>query len=859
MAESFLEEIYQYAKVTSVLRQAVEYIRVEDWHHAHLLLSEYEQALRNACGDCVASEYPEGLNLWQCVQDAYQQADVRVQADLIESTVLPMLEEWIQSLGCIEQQVDQDYQLESTASGFLTVKSLRTGKYLHSNNDPMDEARRQIEYYFVPSVENYAILGCGLGYEAYQLYQVSRGSVKIYLFEPNKNMVEYARKYGVLEWIPQEKLVICTRDSVQGFLKAVDNNKTGAYMHLPSLFELKNDIERNAMVQAFGEFQTPYLHKRDLQINFYRNIQSGAKSIKELSRDRISDEVVIVAAGPSLDSSIETLRAWKGKKTIIAVGTVFRKLVKLGIKPDFVVVMDPQKRTLKQIEGVEGEKVPMLLDVGSYWAFARRYKGEKYFILTPSIYEVMSYAQENRIDVWPSGGTVTALAVEVAIQYNARAIYLMGVDLAYPGGISHASDTLDREKKDIANMIEIPGVRGKQVHTTHVFKIYLQWLEDRIAQTPHIKWYNLSDRGARIAGAVETDMEAGEDKTETVDGKISVIIPCYNVEKYVADCVESLLAQSIGTENLELIFVDDASTDGTYRVLQQYAEKNSSCMKLLRLPQNSRQGTARNVGMKAATGDYIGFVDADDYIERDMYELLYRSLQSTGADLAVCGRYEEYPTGGRIYIGPSEGGLLDLRKAKYKVIELRENAAAGVVQKLFRRSFLEKANVWFPENTTYEDNYFGMVVSFYLETVARINRPLYHYRINLDSTVQKKNSMHHLDRLKIEMLLLEELKRRGLYQNNREEIETCFMERYFANTIATLYRRFDELPEGILLEMQETVREHFPSWRENALLPSYKGGDVRRICELADYPFQKGDKQELSAALEAHGLIGLIQ
>lgn len=514
MAENFLKRIYQYAEVITMFRQVVEHFRVEEAHHAFLLLERYEEKMKNTCADCVNSGYSEGKELWNLVCHVYkQESDLIVRADMIENAVIPILESWVQSLGNVAQTVENDFFLESTACGFLTLKSIQTGKYFHSNNNPMEEARKQIEYFYIPSVDEYAIFGCGLGYHAYQLYCVSNGSVKIHIYEQDARMVELAKSYGVLNWIPQNMLQITVKDALYSFLKEVDSNHIGAFMHLPSLYLIPDEVERNAMLQAYGEQHTRLAHKRDFEINFWRNIHSEAKYIGDMQHD-VKKEAVVVAAGPSLDDFIETLREWKGKKTIIAVGTVLKKLLNLGIEPDYVVMMDPQPRTLKQIEGVEDAKVPMILDVSSYWEFARKYRGEKYYVLTSQTYDVIQYSKENEMKIWPSGGTVMSLAVEVAIQFNAKKIYLMGVDLAYPSGLSHASGTMDRRTESTENMQRVCGVGGTTVYATSVFGIYRVWLERHISEHKDIEWYNLSTKGARINGTREIG-------TQVLDGSFT--------------------------------------------------------------------------------------------------------------------------------------------------------------------------------------------------------------------------------------------------------------------------------------------------------------------------------------------------
>lgn len=119
---------------------------------------------------------------------------------------------------------------------------------------------------------------------------------------------------------------------------------------------------------------------------------------------------------------------------------------------------------------------------------------------------------------------------------------------------------------------------------------------------------------------------------------ISVIIPCYNVEAYIDRCMESLVQQTIGVEKLELILVNDASTDGTLDKLQKWESQYPDSVKVITYDTNIRQGGARNVGLNYATADYIGYVDSDDWVERDMYETLYHYAMQGNYDM-VKGKF----------------------------------------------------------------------------------------------------------------------------------------------------------------------------------------------------------------------------
>ena len=115
--------------------------------------------------------------------------------------------------------------------------------------------------------------------------------------------------------------------------------------------------------------------------------------------------------------------------------------------------------------------------------------------------------------------------------------------------------------------------------------------------------------------------------------KISIIIPFYNVEKYIEECIKSVVNQTL--KDIEIIFVNDGSTDGSIDIVNKYA-KNDSRIKVLSLKERHGQGFARNRAIDIATGDYIGFVDSDDYVEVDMFEKLYVSAIQDDTDITMC-------------------------------------------------------------------------------------------------------------------------------------------------------------------------------------------------------------------------------
>ncbi len=117
--------------------------------------------------------------------------------------------------------------------------------------------------------------------------------------------------------------------------------------------------------------------------------------------------------------------------------------------------------------------------------------------------------------------------------------------------------------------------------------------------------------------------------------KVSIVVPCYNTATYLARCMEHIIRQTIGLENIEIILVDDASTDNgaTLQMIMEYEQKYPETVIAIPLEQNMRQGGARNIGISYAGGEYLMFCDADDWLSLDAMEILYRTAQEYQADV----------------------------------------------------------------------------------------------------------------------------------------------------------------------------------------------------------------------------------
>lgn len=220
--------------------------------------------------------------------------------------------------------------------------------------------------------------------------------------------------------------------------------------------------------------------------------------------------------------------------------------------------------------------------------------------------------------------------------------------------------------------------------------------------------------------------------------KISVIVPVYKVEPYLRKCLDSIVNQTY--QNLEIILIDDGSPDHCGAICDEYAV-NDERIKVIHQP-NAGLSSARNAGLVEATGEYIGFVDSDDWIDLNMYEYLLSNALSENADICICGRYEEYSTK-TITKGYPKQEVLDTEAAL--LVLLRNNFIQNFVwDKLWRRKLFE--DVYFPEGRTYEDIAIVHRLFERAEKVQCLPNAKYHYLQRTDSIIgdtSLKNKMNH--------------------------------------------------------------------------------------------------------------------
>ena len=292
--------------------------------------------------------------------------------------------------------------------------------------------------------------------------------------------------------------------------------------------------------------------------------------------------------------------------------------------------------------------------------------------------------------------------------------------------------------------------------------------------------------------------------------KVSVIVPVYNVEKYIEKCLDSLVNQTL--KDIELIIVNDGSTDSSEQIILKYKDKYSNIMYLTK--ENGGLSDARNFGIPHATGDYIAFLDSDDYVELSLYEKLYKKAIETDADMVECDFYWEY----------SETKMIHDRNAKYKdKSDMYANARVVAWNKLYKREVLLNSGVQFPKGLRYEDLEFFYKILPKLRKIELIEEPLIHY-------VQRNNSITYTQNEKTRDIftildnIIDYYKANNIYDEYKQELEYMYTRILFASSFKRMTKIADKsIRKKCLKETIEKVYNTFPDWKKNKILRTSKG------------------------------------
>ncbi len=279
------------------------------------------------------------------------------------------------------------------------------------------------------------------------------------------------------------------------------------------------------------------------------------------------------------------------------------------------------------------------------------------------------------------------------------------------------------------------------------------------------------------------------------DHLVSVIVPIYNVSKYLRTCLDSIITQSY--PYLEIVCINDGSTDDSLDIIEEYRKKDNRIVVFSQ--ENKGLSAARNRGIDISTGNYITFVDADDFIEVNMVEVLLKNLLTYNTDIAIESVWEfdentqQKRSNEESYFSMSWLDQTYLNRAfTYNdIIDKFFYMPVMAWAKMYRADFLKQSGVRFPEGLIYEDNPFFFELFLKASGISVDKRQLYNYRVNVPNSIMNKPSNHFADMIIIMRLIENILKKYSCYDNLKDKF-LVYRLIHTLKTIQTVHPKYEK-------------------------------------------------------------------
>ena len=286
---------------------------------------------------------------------------------------------------------------------------------------------------------------------------------------------------------------------------------------------------------------------------------------------------------------------------------------------------------------------------------------------------------------------------------------------------------------------------------------------------------------------------------------LSIVLPIYNVEKYIKKCLESITAQNF--KNFEVLCIDDCGTDNSIKITQEFVQKDSR-FKIIKHENNRGLSAARNTGIDNATGKYILFIDSDDWIENNLLEQIVIAFEQNKTDSVWFNSYIYNQKSGQTYF------LTDNLKESTKIYLTPDNInnfASYAWNKAFKLSKLKSLNIKFPEGLYFEDSEFYLKIFSNISEIYLITQPLYHYQLRENSIVTSSDNVEKKlnDIFQITINLY-----KYFLSNNKFKQNKKIILRYFAQNILSV--KINKQKKHVITLAKKVLKEiDFPNSYED--------------------------------------------
>ncbi len=290
--------------------------------------------------------------------------------------------------------------------------------------------------------------------------------------------------------------------------------------------------------------------------------------------------------------------------------------------------------------------------------------------------------------------------------------------------------------------------------------------------------------------------------------KVSVILPVYGVAEYIEKCAQSLLEQTL--QEMEFIFVDDHGPDNSIELVQKMIEGHprKDQFVFLKPEHNLGAGMARNYAIPQAKGEYVAFVDSDDWVEPTMFEELYNeAVRQGGAELCYCQISKDFLDGQPSVIlqNPTvaAGPLSDEKRSFFLT-----HYVSMFSTFIYKRDMVERYGIRFPSSRSADDSYFITSCLLLASSTASVDKPFYHYIIRPSSVCTTKDSTKYQKRLETFRSLMAFLKEKGAYDKFKNEVDFIYIKKgYFSSVFNYVYNSLEPKPNVVGIIRDELLAQ----------------------------------------------------
>ncbi|WP_099205072.1 glycosyltransferase family 2 protein [Scatolibacter rhodanostii] len=291
---------------------------------------------------------------------------------------------------------------------------------------------------------------------------------------------------------------------------------------------------------------------------------------------------------------------------------------------------------------------------------------------------------------------------------------------------------------------------------------------------------------------------------------LSIIVPVYNTEKYLEQCLESLIRQNALNIEIEIIVINDGSTDNSKQILDQYQKTYPDIIKVYNQV-NAGLSEARNTGIRHAQGQYIGFVDSDDYVNQDMFRLLYEKIKQADFDIVVSDIVYTF-TDRQVQISSQvKEDIIDKDKIKASMLTIYPT----VWNKLFKKELFEK-DVLFTKGVWFEDCDFLYRLYPYINKIGVVPEACYYYRQREDAITYTYDSRLYQLVTNFDNII-EYYQKHNFYEKYRNELEYLLVRYSYGTMLKRLAKtkNYEEYKKGFVFA-KNNIKKLFPQYRKNA-------------------------------------------